>query len=80
MVPRLENTNVIGSKREFKIEYTEDGSTNIFKARLVVRGFTQVPGIYFDKTFSTVVKTTIIRLVIAIAVSSRLLIKQLDVH
>ncbi|KAK9214398.1 hypothetical protein WN944_006390 [Citrus x changshan-huyou] len=43
-------------------------------------GYTQVPGIDFNETFSPVIKPTTIRLVLALATSSKWLIKQLDVR
>lgn len=49
-------------------------------AVLVAKGFTQVPGVDFDETFSLVIKTTNIHLILAIDVSSKWLIKQLDVR
>ncbi|KAH9799298.1 reverse transcriptase Ty1/copia-type domain-containing protein [Citrus sinensis] len=80
LVPRPNNVNVIGSKWVYRIKYREDGTIDRYKARLVAKGFTQVPGVDFDETFSPVIKATTIRLILAIAVSSKWLIKQLDVR
>ncbi|KAH9793669.1 retrovirus-related pol polyprotein from transposon RE1 [Citrus sinensis] len=80
LVPRPNNVNVIGSKWVYRIKYRENGTIDRYKARLVAKGFTQVPGVDFDETFSPVIKATTIRLILAIAVSSKWLIKQLDVR
>ena len=80
LVPRPNNVNVIGSKWVYRIKYREDGTIDRYKARLVAKGFTQVPGVDFDETFSPVIKATTIRLILAIAVSSKWLIKKLDVR
>ena len=79
LVPRPLNVNVIGSKWVFRINTKEDGSIDRFKARLVARGFTQIPGVDFDNTFSPVIKPTTIRLVISLAISYNWTLKQLDV-
>ncbi|KAH9803317.1 reverse transcriptase Ty1/copia-type domain-containing protein [Citrus sinensis] len=80
LVPQPNNVNVIGSKWVYRIKYREDGTIDRYKARLVAKGFTQVPGVDFDETFSPVIKATTIRLILAITVSSKWLIKQLDVR
>lgn len=49
------------------------------KARLVAKGFTQVPGINFTETFSPVIKTATIRVVLTIALAHKWDIRQLDV-
>ncbi|KAL9462902.1 hypothetical protein AB3S75_000833 [Citrus x aurantiifolia] len=79
LVPRPHDANVIGSKWVYKTKYREDGTIDRLKARLVAKGYTQVPGIDFDETFRPVIKPTTIRLVLALATSSKWLIKQLDV-
>jgi hypothetical protein len=42
----------------------EDGGKKQHKARLVVKGFAQKKGIYFDETFSLVVKMNSIRTIL----------------
>ena len=79
LVPHPANNNVVGSKWVYWIKYKEDGMIDRYKARLVAKGFTQISRVDFDKTFSPLVKPTTIRLVMAIAMSSKWPMKQLDV-
>ncbi|KAH9291001.1 hypothetical protein KI387_044130 [Taxus chinensis] len=57
----------------------EEGGKKIYKARLVVKGFTQKQGIEFDEIFSPVVKMTSIRTVLEIVAAEDLHLEQLDV-
>ncbi|GKV34843.1 hypothetical protein SLEP1_g43185 [Rubroshorea leprosula] len=72
-------TNIVGSKWVFKTKLHSDGSIDRFKARLVARGYSQVPGLDFDETFSPVLKPTTLRLVIALATTLSWPLRQLDV-
>lgn len=63
----------------YKVKRKADGSIDKFKARLVVRGFTQQYGVNYDETFSPVVRFTSLRLVLAICCQYELVKKQFDV-
>lgn len=45
LVPRPPGANVVTSKWVFKHKFNADGSLERYKARWVLRGFTQRPGI-----------------------------------
>ncbi|GKC39696.1 putative retrotransposon protein [Tanacetum coccineum] len=56
-----------------------DGAVHTYKARLVVKGFTQTPGIDYEETFSHVADIRAIRILIAIAAFYDYEIWQMDV-
>ena len=66
-VPRLENTNVIGTKWTLKNKSDEFGNIVRNKARLVIQGYTQVKGIDFDEKFALVARLESVRLLLAFA-------------
>ena len=51
---------------------TENNSQQRYKARLVVKGFSQKKGIDFEEIFSTVVKMSSIRVVLGLTASLNL--------
>jgi hypothetical protein len=79
LVPRPHGANIVTGKWIFKHKFNVDGSFERYKARWVLRGFTQRPDIDFDETFSPVVKSATVRTVLSLAVSSSCPIHQLDV-
>jgi hypothetical protein len=50
----------------FKIKHKADGSIDRYKARLVVRGFSQVAGVDYNETFAPVIRFESIRVLLAI--------------
>ena len=73
------NANIVTGKWIFRHKLKSDGSLDRYKARWVLRGFTQREGIDFDETFSPVVKPATIQIVLSLALSSDWPIHQLDV-
>jgi hypothetical protein len=79
LVPSPPGTNVVTGKWIFKLKLHADGSLERYKARYVLRGFTQRPGVDYDETFSPVVKPATIRTVLTLALSRNWPVHQLDV-
>ncbi|KAK1661183.1 hypothetical protein QYE76_049342 [Lolium multiflorum] len=79
LVPRPPRANIVTGKWIFRQKFHSDGTLARNKARWVVRGYSQRPGIDYEETFNPVVKPATIRLVLHIAVSSSWPIRQLDV-
>jgi hypothetical protein len=79
LVPRPAGSNVVTGKWIFKHKFHADGSLDRYKARWVLRGFTQRPGVDYDETFSPVVKPATVRIVLTLAHSRNWPIHQLDV-
>ena len=62
------------------VKRLRDGSVDKFKARLVADGNTQKYGVDFDRIFSTVVKTSTIRLVLVVAAARDYNLSQIDIR
>ena len=52
LVPRPPGANVVTGKWIFRHKYLADGTLDRYKARWVLHGFTQRPGVDYDETFS----------------------------
>jgi hypothetical protein len=79
VVDKPNNRNIVTSRWVFVKKTDEHGNLERYKARLVARGFQQIPGQDFNETFAPVVRFTSIRAVIAIAAKHNMLIHQMDV-
>lgn len=63
----------------FKVKCGPDGTISRYKARITVNGKSQVYGINYSETFSPVAFATTIRLLLAIALTSQLQLRQYDI-
>jgi hypothetical protein len=71
--------NIIDCKWVYKVKRKDDGSIDRYKARLVAKGFKQRYGIDCEDTFSPVVKSATIRVVLSLVVSRGWKLRQLVV-
>jgi hypothetical protein len=79
LVPRPPGANVITDKWIFKHKLKANDSLERHKARWVLRGFNQCPGVDYDETFSPVIKPATIRTVLTQAVFRGWSVHQLNV-
>jgi hypothetical protein len=80
LVPRPPGANVVIGKWIFRMKYHADGSLDRYKARWVLRGFTQRPGVDYNETFSPVVKPATVCTVLSLALCRDCPVHQLDVN
>jgi hypothetical protein len=82
LVPCPPGTNVVTDKWLFRHKLTLDSSLDCYKARWVLRCFTQRPVVDFDETFNPIVKFAkfaTVRAVLSLSLSRDWVIHQLDV-
>lgn len=67
MVDRPRDRKVIGVKWVYKTKLNPDGTISKYKARLVIKGYSQQAGIDYGDTFAPIARHDTIRTLIALA-------------
>ncbi|CAL1404046.1 unnamed protein product [Linum trigynum] len=79
LVPAPPDCNILSNKWVYRTKIHPDGSLDRHRARLVARGFEQIPGLDFDQTYSPVLKPATLRLILGLAVTQGWPLHQIDV-
>jgi hypothetical protein len=79
LVPWPPGSNVLTSKWIWTHKHRANGTLERYKARWVLRGFTQRPRVNYDETFSLVVKLATVHTVLSLALARSWPVHQLDV-
>ena len=79
VVPRPTDKSIVGSKWIFKVKHAVDRSIEKYKARCVVKEFSQVEGYDYEETFSPVTRYSLIRSILALTAQMGWKIHQMDV-
>ena len=74
----LAGRKALGSKWVYTVKTNLDGSVERFKARLVIKGFSQVKGVDYNETYAPVVRLATVRYVMSFAVKMDQKILQMD--
>ena len=61
LVPKPEDTSIIGTKWVFRNKLDENGTVVRNKARLVAQGYTQIEGIDFDETYDPMLELNLFK-------------------
>ncbi|KAH9688627.1 retrovirus-related pol polyprotein from transposon RE1 [Citrus sinensis] len=71
---------LVGCKWVFRTKYNSDGSVSKHKARLVAKGFHQTAGVDYSETYSPVVKSSTVRVILSLAVMQGWNVRQIDIN
>ena len=74
-----EGRKTIGSQWVFIIKRNSDGTIDRYKARLVAQGFTQMPGVDYDQTFSPTTRLSALRTILVKAAFNGEFIETIDI-
>jgi hypothetical protein len=66
LVDPIDEVRPIGCKWVFMKKTNKDGNVNIYKARLMVKGFEEIHGIDYDETFSPIAMLKSVQILLAI--------------
>jgi len=80
LVDRPKNRKVIGTRWVYKLKVNSSTGEKTYKARLVVKGYSQIPGIDFDpdEISSTVMRMKSFRIVLALSVQGGKILRSMD--
>ena len=78
--PSGQGQGIISGKWHFAHKLDDEGNVVKYKARFVVRGFTQTPGIDFHDTYSLTAKLPTLRTVLACGVKLGMHFNQMDIN
>nr|GEV18014.1 putative ribonuclease H-like domain-containing protein [Tanacetum cinerariifolium] len=70
----------VGCKWIYKIKYKSNGEVERYQVRLVAKGCSQKEGLYYEETFSPIVKMVSVRCVLSLVMQNQWSIFQLDVN
>lgn len=79
LVILLKGKNAVGLKWVCKMKYNFDGSIQRYKECLVVKGYSQIHGIDFEKTFSPIARFETVQVFLALGAKLKWPIYQLDI-
>jgi len=79
LVPFPNRCKLVGCKWVFKKKIGLDGNVEKYKARLVVKGYSQVEGIDYGEIFSPVVKLASIQFLLSLVATYDLKVEKMDV-
>nr|KAJ0224458.1 hypothetical protein LSAT_V11C100013840 [Lactuca sativa] len=79
LVPYVKNTNLVDCKWVYRVKTDPQGNVTRYKARLVAKGFHQQPGVDYHETFSPVIKSTTIWVILSLVVANKWDVHQLNV-
>ena len=71
--------NVVGTRWVYDVKSNNDGVVERYKARLVAQGFSQKEGIDYNETFAPTMHIKTARLLLHLAASQKLEVRQYDV-
>ena len=77
--PKVRGRKPTKSRWVYTIKYNRDGTINRFKSRFVVCGYSQRQGIDYDRAFSSTLRSTSFRTLLAIAAGKKMRLMQFDV-
>lgn len=80
LVPMSSYFKVVGCKWVFRTKYNTDGSISKYKARLVAKGFHQIAWVDYLETFSPVIKSSTVRVILSLDVMQGWKIRQIDIN